>query len=125
MKAELHNGSTLAFIGDAVLSLWVRTTLVEKGLTKSKELQTASVKVVAAVHQAKTMQALLEDGILNEEELAIYHRGRNHKSASKAKNADVITYRQATGFEALIGYWYLTNNQNRLEQLWDRIKTTL
>jgi len=55
----------------------------------------------------------------------IYKRGRNHRSDSIAKNADVVTYRQATGFEALIGYWYLTQNESRLKQIWDQMKTTL
>ena len=68
---------------------------------------------------------LLESNALSEEELLIYRRGRNHRSDSIAKNADVVTYRQATGFEALIGYWHLTQNEARLKQIWDQMKTTL
>lgn len=124
MNPDLHNGNTLAFIGDAVLSLWVRTYLVELGITKANDLQKKSVRFVSALNQAKFVQSLLEEKFLDDEEEAIYLRGRNHKSASKAKNADVISYRQATGFEALLGYWYLTNNDKRLTQIWDRLKTT-
>ncbi len=124
MNPELLNGSTLAFIGDAVLSLWVRTHLVEQGYTKANDLQKKSIHFVSAMAQAKFMQELLEDNFLNEEENKYYLRGRNHKSTSKAKNADVVSYRQATGFEALLGYWYLTNNETRLKQVWDRLKTT-
>ncbi len=124
MNPELLNGSTLAFVGDAVLSLWVRTYLVEQGYTKANDLQKRSVQFVSANAQAKFIQELLEENFLNEEETKYYLRGRNHKSASKAKNADIVTYRQATGFEALLGYWYLSKNETRLTQVWDRLKTT-
>ena len=124
MTPDLLNGSTLAFVGDAVLSLWVREHLVEMGYTKANDLQKHSVKHVSAINQALFIQKFLEEKILNDDEMKIYLRGRNHKSASKAKNADVISYRQATGFEALLGYWYLTHNETRLELVWDRLKTT-
>lgn len=124
MTPDLLNGSTLAFVGDAVLSLWVREHLVEMGYTRANDLQKHSVKYVSAINQALFIQKFLEEKILNEDEMKIYLRGRNHKSASKAKNADVISYRQATGFEALLGYWYLTHNETRLELVWDRLKTT-
>jgi ribonuclease-3 family protein len=122
---DLLNGSALAFIGDAVLSLYVREYLLESGLTKAKDLQETSTKYVSAKAQAKFIQVLLTQNVLSEEELVIYKRGRNHRSDSIAKNADVVTYRQATGFEALIGYWYLTQNETRLKQIWDQMKTTL
>ncbi len=124
MNPTLLNGSTLAFIGDAVLSLWVREYLVTQGLTKANDLQKKSVQYVSANAQAQFMQTLLNENFLNEEENLIYLRGRNHKSHSKAKNADVVSYRVATGFEALIGYWHLTKNETRLTQVWDRLKTT-
>jgi ribonuclease-3 family protein len=125
MNPSLLNGSTLAFVGDAVLSLLVREHLVHLGLTKAKDLQEASVAYVSAKAQAKFVNTLIEAHQLSDDELAIYRRGRNHRSDSIAKNADVITYRQATGFEALIGYWHLTQNEARLKQIWDQMKTTL
>lgn len=125
MNPSLLNGSTLAFVGDAVLSLLVREHLVQQGLTKAKDLQEASVAYVSAKAQAKFVNTLIEAHQLSDDELAIYRRGRNHRSDSIAKNADVITYRQATGFEALIGYWHLTQNEARLKQIWDQVKTTL
>lgn len=125
MKPELQNGATLAFIGDAVLSLFVREHLVESGLTRTKELQETSIRYVSAVAQARFVQKLLADNQLSEEEIRIYNRGRNHKSLSKAKNTDIITYRQATGFEALLGYWYLRHETNRLEQIWNQMKTDI
>jgi len=122
---DLLNGSALAFIGDAVLSLYVREHLLETGLTKAKDLQETSTKYVSARAQAKFVQILLAENVLSAEELVIYKRGRNHRSDSIAKNADVVTYRQATGFEALIGYWYLTQNETRLKQIWNQMKTTI
>lgn len=125
IQPDLLNGSSLAFIGDAVLSLYVRQHLLESGLTKAKDLQETSTKYVSAKAQAQFVQILLSENTLSEEELLIYKRGRNHRSDSIAKNADVVTYRQATGFEALIGYWYLTENKTRLEQIWNQMKTTI
>jgi ribonuclease-3 family protein len=123
MKLEEYNGNSLAFIGDALLSLWVREYLVSMGITKSDELQKKSVRYVSANSQAAFMQILLDEQYLTEDEHRIYLRGRNHKSQSKAKNADVVTYRVATGFEALVGYLYLAQNENRLRQIWDKYKT--
>jgi ribonuclease-3 family protein len=97
---------------------------VSLGYTKANDLQKKSIIYVSANAQAKFMLSLLEDNFLNEEEMQIYLRGRNHKSSSKAKNADVVSYRIATGFEALIGYWHLNQNETRLRQVWDRLKTT-
>lgn len=125
INPDLLNGSALAFIGDAVLSLYVRQYLLETGLTKAKDLQETSTNYVSAKAQAKFIQFLLTENELSEEEKVIYKRGRNHRSDSIAKNADVITYRQATGFEALIGYWYLTHNETRLKQIWNQMKTTI
>jgi ribonuclease III family protein len=125
INPDLLNGSALAFIGDAVLSLYVREHLLETGLTKAKDLQETSTKYVSAKAQSQFIMKLLADNVLTPQELLIYKRGRNHRSDSIAKNADVVTYRQATGFEALIGYWYLTLNETRLKQIWDQMKTTI
>lgn len=107
------------------MSLWVREYLVSLGLTKANQLQRETVRFVSAVAQSKFVLHLIENHQLSDEEMSIYLRGRNHKSLSKAKNTDVLTYRQATGFEALVGYWYLTKADARLEQIWNQMKTTL
>ncbi|MEI7667760.1 MAG: ribonuclease III domain-containing protein [Erysipelotrichaceae bacterium] len=119
------NGAQLAFIGDAIISLYVREYLLSLGLTQSKQLQETSVKYVSAKAQSLFMMSLLDLKILSDDELLIYKRGRNHKSESQAKNTDVVTYRQATGLEALFGYWYLNQNETRLKQIWDIMKTSL
>lgn len=116
------SGSNLAFLGDAVLSLYVRQWLLEQGYRRSGDLQRLSVEFVSANAQARFMQTLLEDGGLTEEELDVYRRARNRTGGSRAKNADVVAYRVATGFEALLGWWYLTRNQERLDQVWQRMQ---
>lgn len=122
-RPEELNGSVLAFVGDAILSLKVRTLLVEQGFTKPKDLQELSVRYVSAKAQAKFVRFLLDEDILNEEEKLIYKRGRNFKSDSVPKNTDVTTYRSATGYEALWGYWYLSGRNDRLEQIWNQMQT--
>lgn len=114
----MHSGNVLAFVGDAVLSLQVRQYLVEQGITKTKQLQETSVKFVSAIAQANFMKSLLEREALTDEEMSIYKRGRNAKSASMAKNADVMSYRIATGFEALWGYLHMEGRLERLDELW-------
>lgn len=122
MNPDLLNGSTLAFVGDAILSLYVRDYLVQLGITKTKDLQERSIEFVSATAQAKCIQKLIADNFLLEHEVKVYLRGRNHKSDTKAKNADIISYRQATGFEALLGYLYLTQNHVRLMCIWEEMK---
>lgn len=123
MKINEINGSTLAYLGDAWWSLKVRTYLVEKGYGKADVLQKTSVKFVSAKAQAKFYGWIEED--LNEMEKEMFHRGRNFKSSSVPKNTDVGIYRISTGFEALIGYLYLEQKWERLEELWTKIKTNM
>ena len=113
-----QSGNVLAFIGDAVLSLQVREHLVFQGITKTKVLQETSVNYVSANAQAAFMEYLLNENLLSEEEMTMYKRGRNAKSASSAKNADILVYRVATGFESLWGYLHLSGNTDRLNELW-------
>lgn len=101
--------SNLAYIGDALLSLKVRVFLIEEGLHQPTKLLQASNRFVSAESQARFMKVLLSEKLLDEEELNWYKRGRNHKSRSVAKNASIISYRIATGFEVLIGFWYYQN----------------
>ncbi|QTU82927.1 Mini-ribonuclease 3 [Carnobacteriaceae bacterium zg-C25] len=112
------NGLTLAYVGDAIYEIYVRDYLVRNGITKPNHLHRASTQFVSAKAQAMIMQAMLDcDGLLSEQEIAIYKRGRNTKSATSAKNTDILTYRVATGFEALMGYLHLDKQINRLEEL--------
>lgn len=103
---------TLAYIGDAIYDLVIRTIVVERGNRSADKLHKKTVAYVNARVQAKMIEAL--EGELTEEEAAVYHRGRNAKSYTTAKNASVIEYRKATGLEALCGYLYLQGRQERL-----------
>ncbi|MBO5209869.1 MAG: ribonuclease III [Lachnospiraceae bacterium] len=103
---------TLAYIGDAIYDLVIRTIVVERGNQSAKGLHKTTIKYVNAKVQAKMIDALEE--ILTEEEEAVYHRGRNAKSYTSAKNASIIEYRKATGLEALMGYLYLKGETARM-----------
>lgn len=106
---------TLAYIGDAIFELVVRTVLVDRRNTQPEKLHKAATKVVKAETQALMIEELKEE--LTEEELSVYKRGRNAKSATKAKNATISEYRRATGFEALMGYLYLKGDLERMIEL--------
>nr|WP_207927427.1 Mini-ribonuclease 3 [Streptococcus catagoni] len=111
------NGIALAFEGDAVYSYYIRRHLIFKGQTKPSQLHHSATKYVSAKAQANLIQKMLEDDILSPKELDIYKRGRNTHSHTKAKNANIVTYRMSTGFEAVMGYLDMTENKERLEEL--------
>lgn len=106
---------TLAYIGDGVFDLVIRTVVVGKGNTRPNQLHHRTSQIVKAHTQAVIIQYL--EPMLTEEEADIYRRGRNAKSATMAKNATMADYRKATGLEALVGYLYLTDRFDRLVSL--------
>ena len=112
VDVRAYSPLTLAYIGDAVYELVIRTVVVERANRAANELHKRAVKFVQAGTQAAMITALQE--ILTEDELAVFKRGRNAKSNTSAKNASITDYRKATGFEALIGFLYLTNQTDRL-----------
>jgi len=111
---------TLAFLGDCVYDLIIRTIIVERGNRTPNSLHKLKSGVVKAGTQAAFMDAMMDE--LTEEEQDVYRRGRNAKSGTVAKNASVIDYRKATGMEALLGYLYLCDREDRILAL---IKTGL
>lgn len=106
---------TLAYIGDGIFDLVIRTLVVGKGNTKASQLHYQTSHIVKAETQAKMIEALEQD--LTEEEAEVYRRGRNAKSPTMAKNASMTDYRKATGFEALMGYLYLKDDFDRVIEL--------
>lgn len=105
----------LAYMGDGVYEVLIRTRVMNRGSMQVNKMHKKSASLVKAEAQARMIQALQEE--LTEEETAVYKRGRNAHSASSAKNASIRDYRMATGFEALVGYLYLTGQYERLLKL--------
>lgn len=121
MKAKLLNPLTLAYLGDAVLDQHVRTYIVLKLQSKPHRLHQVAKLYVSAKSQAQTLDYLMEEDYLTEEEQDIMRRGRNAKSHTKAKNTDIQTYRKSSGLEAVLGYLYLEQEETRLSSLLDHI----
>lgn len=113
-EADIRSYSplTLAYIGDAVYDLIVRTVVVERANRAASALHKKTSSIVRAKTQSDMIEVLMPK--LTEEEAEIYKRGRNAKPHTTAKNASVSDYRRATGFEALVGYLYLTGNFDRV-----------
>ncbi|SES77276.1 MULTISPECIES: Mini-ribonuclease 3 [Pseudobutyrivibrio] len=106
---------TLAYIGDAVFDIIIRSILVNKGNTPVNKLHQRASQVVKAQTQAAMVLALMDQ--LTEAESDWYRRGRNSKPHTKAKNASTMDYLEATGFEAVLGYLYLTGDMDRICEL--------
>lgn len=115
MDVRAYSPLTLAYIGDAIYELVIRTVVVSRANMPANLLHKVTVRYVNAGIQSKMIQLLQEE--LTEEEADVYKRGRNAKSYTTAKNASVADYRKATGFEAVVGYLYLTNRTDRIIEL--------
>ncbi len=117
---KTYSPLALAYIGDGIYELLIRTIIISKGNCQPEKLHKKSASLVKAEKQSQMMGII--EPLLTEEEQAVYKRGRNAKSYTMAKNATMSDYRRATGFEALMGYLYLTDQMNRMIDL---IKTGL
>jgi len=118
-EARMLNPLQLAIIGDAVFEIFVRNYILTKNTALSaNKIHVKAIGYVKAKSQSNIMHEI--EGFLNEEEEAVYKRGRNAKSPTVPKNAEVRDYRMATGFEALVGYLYLTGNKERLEFIFSK-----
>ncbi len=115
MDIRTYSPLTLAFLGDCVYDLIIRTVVVCRKNRATNDLHKKKSKVVKAETQARMIEALMEH--LTEEELGYFKRGRNAKSYTPAKNASLGDYKKSTGFEALIGFLYLTNQMDRILEL--------
>lgn len=111
------NVLVLAYMGDTVYEDYIRKYLITKGIANVNDLQTESLKYVSAVSQAKYLTEMMDKEFLTSEELDIVKRARNYKTTSHPKSCDIITYKYATGLEALIGYLYLDGNIERVNEI--------
>ena len=109
----------LAYLGDSIYEVYVRKYLINKKILKVNDLQKEATKYVSARGQASYLQKMLDNNFLTEDEINI--RARNHKSHAHPKNTDIITYKHATGLEALIGSLYLDNKIDRIAEIMNYI----
>ena len=115
------NSLVLAYLGDTIYEDYIREFLIKSGIANVNDLQTASIKYSSAKAQSEIVKKLITDNFFNEDELEIFRRARNHKSNSHPRNCDIVTYKYATGFEAIIGYLKLENKIERIEELMNKI----
>ena len=111
------NTSTLAYLGDAVFEVIVREKIVTEKPGDVDRAHHTAVRYVSAAGQAKAAKAMVAEGFMTEEDEHIYKRARNHRSMSRPQNADPREYKIATGFEALLGYLYLSDDRQRLREI--------
>ncbi len=116
-RLKTYSPLSLAFLGDAVFSLFMREHVMKAGNMSARKLHDRTVKLVSANAQEKAILQMIEEKMLSDEETDVYRRGENAKVDTHAKNASLITYHRATGFECLIGWLYLKEEQERIEEL--------
>ena len=109
---------TLAYYGDALYEVFIRERVIMAGSSpKVDVLNRKSTRYVNAASQARAVKTMIDEGFLNEEEVTVAKRARNHKTSTKAKNADPVDYKWATALEALIGWLKLTSQENRMTEV--------
>lgn len=121
MKIEQINVLVLAYLGDTIYEDYIREYLIGLGINNVNDLQKESVKYVSAKGQAKFLKELIDMEYFSDEELSVIKRARNHKGGSHPKSCDIVTYKHATAFEALIGYLKLQNKIERIEEIINKI----
>ena len=119
MSPNECSGRTLAFLGDAVWSLYVRESLIVNGQGKGSTLQKMSIAYVSAKAQAHIYEVLHEKTFFTEEEEEYYRRGRNANGGAVPNHTDVQTYRMSTGFEAILGALRLCGKEERIREIWE------
>ena len=111
----------LAYLGDNVYEYFIRRYLIEKGIADVNSLQSESIKYVSAKAQKEIFDRLYENNVFTEEELSVFKRARNHKGNRHPKNCDIVTYKYATGFEAILGYLELKGQRDRVQIIIDNV----
>lgn len=117
MNALEINVLVLAYLGDTIYENYIRRYLINSGIGNVNDLQKNATNYVSAVNQAKFLTEMMDSEFLSSEELDVVKRARNYKTTSHPKSCDIITYKYATGLEALIGYLDLKNNKERIDEI--------
>ena len=117
LDANVLSGQTLAYYGDAVYEVFIRRHLIKAGIVKPQVLQREATHYVSAKAQAALITKMQDDNYLAEAELTAFKRGRNAKTYTKAKNTSLRTYQLSTGFEAMIGYLALDDQDDRVSEI--------
>lgn len=115
-KVDNINVLALAYLGDSIYEVFIRECLLEKGIAKVNDLQKEAISYVSARKQSEYLMTMIEEEFFTEEELNVIKRARNHKSHA-SKTTDIRTYKNSTGLEALIGYLYLTKQNERINEI--------
>ena len=113
----LYNGETLAYIGDAIYELRIREHILKTGYQDVNKLHKYAVKFTSGENQALIIDYLIKQDFLTDEEISYFKRGRNSGHSKNRRSISVISYKKATGFEAMIGYLYLDNQKERLDEV--------
>ena len=117
MDAKLCSGLDLAYIGDAYYELIVRNHFINSGITKVNDLRKKVIKYTCAEHQSKVIKYFIKENMLSQEEISMFKRGRNSNTNKTRKTLSKEDYNNATGFESLIGYLYMSNMLDRALEL--------
>lgn len=121
MNIDEVNVLVLAYLGDTIYEDYIRKFLIAKGINNVGELQKQAVNYVSAKNQARYLTCMMDEGFLTDKEISVVKRARNYKTTSHPKNCDIITYKYATGLEALIGYLELDGKKNRINEIMNYI----
>lgn len=117
MDVNSLNVLVLAYLGDTIYENYVRRYLINLGVANVNDLQKRAISFVSAKNQAKFVTKMIDEDFLADDEIAIFRRARNYRSSSHPKNCDIITYKYATGLEAIIGYLDLKNKKERVAEV--------
>lgn len=121
MSVKEINVLVLAYLGDTIYEDYIRKYLISLGINHVNDLQKKATDYVSAKNQAKFLRKMMDEEFLNEKEISVVKRARNYKSNSHPKNCDIVTYKYATGLEALIGYLELNEQKDRIDEIMNYI----
>ena len=116
-KTKNINTTALAYVGDAVYEVYIRERVLQMEKVHVDYLHKLAIGYVNNAGQARAVKQMMKEGFFTEEEVALLKRARNHKTASKPRNADPVNYKLATAFEALIGWLHLDGRKDRMEEI--------